>query len=156
MGLKEIINTSCYRKNPKNSDTRKNCCNHPKIWTTWLYHRIMRPKGGDGMANSVDPDQTTPLGAVWSVSTLFAQTCLSENLGSLWYFYCKCRKSLLGEAKPVSENIWATSWENLFLLYANNKGADQPAHSRSLISTFVVRCLDSIIYLVSIWAISWL
>ena len=28
--------------------------------------------------------------------------------------------------------------------YANNKGADQPAHSRSLISTFVFRCLGSI------------
>ena len=32
--------------------------------------------------------------------------------------------------------------------YANNKGADQPAHPRSLISDFVVRCLDSIIPLV--------
>ena len=32
--------------------------------------------------------------------------------------------------------------------YANNKGADQPAHPRSLISTFVVRSLDSIISLV--------
>ena len=32
----------------------------------------------------------------------------------------------------------------------NNKGADQPAHPRSLISTFVVRCLDSIISVVSI------
>ena len=29
--------------------------------------------------------------------------------------------------------------------YANNKCADQPAHPRSLISTFVVCCLDSII-----------
>ena len=29
--------------------------------------------------------------------------------------------------------------------YANNKSADQPAHPRSLISAFVVRCLDSII-----------
>ena len=29
--------------------------------------------------------------------------------------------------------------------YANNKGADQPAHPRSLISTFVVRYLDGII-----------
>ena len=29
--------------------------------------------------------------------------------------------------------------------YANNKGADQPAHPRSLISAFVVRYLDSII-----------
>ena len=43
------------------------------------------------------------------------------------------------------KNIWATSWENLFMPYANNKGADQPAHARSLISTFVVRCLDSMI-----------
>ena len=34
--------------------------------------------------------------------------------------------------------------------YANNKDADQPAHLCSLISTFVVRCLDSIIPLVSI------
>ena len=33
--------------------------------------------------------------------------------------------------------------------YANNKGADQPAHPRSLISAFVVRSLDSIISLVS-------
>ena len=31
------------------------------------------------------------------------------------------------------------------LSYANNKGADQLAHLRSLISTFTVRCLDSII-----------
>ena len=38
--------------------------------------------------------------------------------------------------------------------YANNKGTDQPAHPRSLISTFVVRCLDSIISLDSIAEIS--
>ena len=40
------------------------------------------------------------------------------------------------------------------MLYANNKGADQPAHPRSLISAFVVGCLDSIIPLVSIPKIS--
>ena len=34
--------------------------------------------------------------------------------------------------------------------YANNKGADQPAYPRSLISTFVVRCLDSTIPLLAI------
>ena len=34
--------------------------------------------------------------------------------------------------------------------YANNKGADQPAHPRSLISTFVVRCLDSRICILAI------
>ena len=48
------------------------------------------------------------------------------------------------------ENIWATSWENLFMANANNKGADQPVHSRRLINNFVVRCLDNIIPLVSI------
>ena len=38
--------------------------------------------------------------------------------------------------------------------YANNKGADQPAHPRSLISAFVVRCLDSMKSLDSIAEIS--
>ena len=38
--------------------------------------------------------------------------------------------------------------------YANNKGADQPAHLRSLISAFVVRCLDSLMSLVSVTKIS--
>ena len=44
----------------------------------WLYHGVMSPKVADGMAFSVDPDQT-----VRSGSTMFAQTCLSANLGSL-------------------------------------------------------------------------
>ena len=48
----------------------------------------------------------------------------------LWYSYC--------------------SWKTLFMPYANNKGAGQPAHSRSPIKTFVIRCLDSIIPLISI------
>ena len=34
--------------------------------------------------------------------------------------------------------------------YANNKGADQPAHLRSVISAFVVRCLDSVMSLISV------
>ena len=45
----------------------------------------MNPNDADGMANSVDPDQTAPLGAVWPESALFAQAYLSENLGSLGY-----------------------------------------------------------------------
>ena len=45
----------------------------------------MSPNDVDGMANSVDPDQTAPLGAVWSGSALFAQAYLSKNLGSLRY-----------------------------------------------------------------------
>ena len=55
------------------------------------FRRVMSPNDADGMANSVDPDQTAPLGAVWSGSALFAQACLSENLGSLRYWlYCHC------------------------------------------------------------------
>ena len=38
--------------------------------------------------------------------------------------------------------------------YANNKGADQTAHPRSLISAFVVHCLDSIMTFVSVNKIS--
>ena len=38
----------------------------------------MSPNNADGMANSVDPDQTAG-------SALFAQACLSENLGKLRY-----------------------------------------------------------------------
>ena len=55
-----------YCKNPKNSDTRKKCCKYPEIGTVSFYHIrvVMDPKDTDRMANSVDPDQTAPLGAV--------------------------------------------------------------------------------------------
>ena len=42
----------------------------------------------------------------------------------------------------------------LDLPYANNKGANEPAHPLSLISAFVIHCRDSIIPLVSIFKIS--
>ena len=61
-----------YRKFPKYSDTQKMFCNYPKSWTRWLFLRVMHPKDAEGIANSVDPDQTAPL---------FAQACPSENLG---------------------------------------------------------------------------
>ena len=44
----------------------------------------MHPKDADGIANSVDPDQTA-LGAVWSGFALFTLICLSKNLGTLRY-----------------------------------------------------------------------
>ena len=71
-----------YRKIPKNSDTRKYTVKILKF-DVWIFYREMRPNNADGMANSVDPDQTAPLGAVWFGSTQFAQTCLSENLGNI-------------------------------------------------------------------------
>ena len=36
-----------------------------------------------GIQYSVDPDQTAPLGAAGSWSALFAQACMSQNLGSI-------------------------------------------------------------------------
>ena len=38
--------------------------------------------------------------------------------------------------------------------YANNKCADQPAHPRRLIRTFVVRCIDSVICILAISKVS--
>ena len=104
MTNRELTNTSnfttkiIYRKFPKYSDTQNICCNHSKIWIMWLYHRVMSPNDADGMANSVDPDQTAPLGAVWSGSALFAQAYLSENLGSLRYIVFMLRMSLIYQA----------------------------------------------------------
>ena len=65
-----------YSKNPKNSNIRKYCSSYPKIGMLPFYYRLMGSKDANGMANSVDPDQTAPLG---SGSTLFAQTFLTEN-----------------------------------------------------------------------------
>ena len=76
-----------YRKVPKFSDYRKLCCKLPKIQTKRPNHRIFCPKAAIGIANSEDPDQTAPLGAVWSGSALFALTFVSANLWSLRYVH---------------------------------------------------------------------
>ena len=74
-----IVELSCdslYRKNPTNSDPRK-----INVIILSFYYRVMGPKGAKGIANSVDPEQTAPLGAVWSGFTMFAQV-----LGTLRYW----------------------------------------------------------------------
>ena len=53
-----------YRKVPKFSDARKLCCNLPKIQTKSPNLRVFSQKDANGIANSEDPDQTAPLGAV--------------------------------------------------------------------------------------------
>ena len=52
-------------------------------------------------------------------------------------------RSVLTSHEPSHE-------KTCFLPYTNNKGTDQPAHPHSLISTFVVRYLDSIIPIIPI------
>ena len=53
-----------YRKVPKFSDAKKLCCYLPKIQTNRLNLRILCQNDANGIANSEDPDQTAPLGAV--------------------------------------------------------------------------------------------
>ena len=72
-----------YRKVHKFWHARNLCCNLPKIQTKRQNLRVVCQRDANGKANSEDPDQTAPLGAVRSGSALFAQTYLSENLGSL-------------------------------------------------------------------------
>ena len=81
----------------------------------WLYDRVLSPKDADGMANSVDPDQTAPLGAVWSGSALFAQAYLSENLGSLRYIlkFEQCGFTILVMCPNDTEGI---PWSDCFRL----------------------------------------
>ena len=62
---KEIQLTVDYHKVPKFLDARKLCCKLPKIQTKRPNRRIFCPKDANGIANSEDPDQTAPLGAVW-------------------------------------------------------------------------------------------
>ena len=49
----------------------------------------MHPKDADGMANSVDPDQTASSEAVWSWSALFAETYLSQYIEFVRYIKWK-------------------------------------------------------------------
>ena len=58
----------------------------------------MHPKDADGMANSVDPDQTASSEAVWSWSALFAETYLSQYIEFVRY-------------TPYSINRWLTFQE---------------------------------------------
>ena len=73
-----------------------------KIWLFRFYQTAVCPNDAYRMANSIDPDQTAPLGAKQSsltwictflcfFSTLFTQTCLSENFGSSQTVKIQCR-----------------------------------------------------------------
>ena len=53
-----------YLKVPKFSDARKLCCNDPKIQEKRPNLWVFLQNDANGIANSEDPDQTAPLGAV--------------------------------------------------------------------------------------------
>ena len=53
-----------YCKVHKFSEAKKLCCNPPKIQTKRPNLRVLCQNDANGIANSEDPDQTAPLGAV--------------------------------------------------------------------------------------------
>ena len=84
-------------------------------------------------------------GAAESVAdlSLFFQTVVRGFVWSIHHFtFAGCWWDVSIKATQVGSR----RENNLSWWFANNKGADQPAHSRSLISAFVIRFLESIIY----------
>ena len=77
---------------------------------------------------------------------------VSESWEIKSQFYGRLKSSQILETRCVARLrpgslgfniIWTSMRETITLLLANNKGADQPAHTRSLISTFVIHYLKS-------------
>ena len=63
----------------------------------------MHPKDADGMANSVDPNQTASSEAVWSWSALFAETYLSQYIEFLRYAFLE---NIYWQEIPVVLHTW--------------------------------------------------
>ena len=80
------------------------------------------------------------------------------------YFCCKCIANVISSFGKHRTHIFALvacmvvngpgHAKICLMSYANNKGADQPAHPLSLISTFVVRCLDSMMCILALSKVS--
>ena len=86
--------------------TPKKRCNYPKIWlvSSVIVSKRGRQNGKQHRPRSDYSDSDLGLSAVWSGSTLFAQTCLYENLGTLLYL-------------PSVDSSWSSicaNWMHLF------------------------------------------
>ena len=126
-----LLTVNNYRKNSKIWDTSNNCHSCPKNRKVWCNFALMHPKDADGMANSVDPDQTASSEAVWSWSALFAETYLSqyiefvrysefqENIFSNDRDIRKCQSFCMTTPLPTTTELWhyldisfENSWAN--------------------------------------------
>ena len=99
----------------------------------------------------------------WIKVILFKNWLPLDKTGlSTWNYYKKIYlhvKSImchyvLHPSYDMSENIWAGPWENVSYVICEQQRCRLAVHPLSLISSFVVRCLDSIISLDSIADIS--
>ena len=83
----------------------------------------------------------------YKIYTLF-QTTWNMFIIQTTSSFCSIVSNFYMLSTCVSNFLIEPGHEKMCLMsYTNNKGADQPAHPRNLISAFVVRCLDSIISL---------
>ena len=76
----------------------------------------MHPKDADGMANSIDPDQTASSEAVWSWSALFAETYLSQYIEFVRYWENQSFKRIFTINVvwwPTPNVIWSFSLQRL-------------------------------------------
>ena len=104
-------------------------CHHGVL--LWQEHMVCQSQGPD-LIRFKDID-----GIVWRAFRLMMyQKCyLIRKKEALW----RAVLHLPGQRSRSKAVLkWATSLKNLFISYANNKDADQPAHPRSLISIFVI------------------
>ena len=100
---------------------------------------------------SVNANQTDTKSFQETVKTSKCLNCKHQTVAA----ETECKQETQSKANQDKAETYEPGHEKMCLMsYANNKGADQSAHSRSLINAFVVRCLDSIIPLVSIAEIS--
>ena len=84
----------------------------------------------------------------WFESSLYTRYCV----GFVHELLSQCNDNPINIA--VLTAIGPGHAKTCLTPYSNNKGADQSAHLRSLISTFVVRCLDSMICMLVISKVS--
>ena len=91
---------------------------------------------------SVNANQTETKSFQETVKTSKCLNCKHETVAA----ETECKQETQSKANQDKAETYESGHEKMCLMsYANNKGADQSAHPRSLINAFVVRCLDSVI-----------
>ena len=107
--------------------TPKKCALITLKFEQGLYHRVVRPKDADGIANSVAPDQTVPPEEVWLLIRVFT-VCLDMPVWKLRIMTVSSIHSEMSERQEKTEPeryphvvvlspvrvlmIWATTWQN--------------------------------------------
>ena len=91
---KSLLKFLSYHKFPKYSDTQNIGCNHPKIWTMWLYQRVMS-------ANNVDWNKSLLKSVRYHTFPKYSPTqnicCNHSKIWNMWLYQsyeCKrCRRN---------------------------------------------------------------